>query len=43
MFLTYEWIKLWCIYATEYYSAIRKCIQVSSKEVDEPAAYYRVR
>ena len=35
-----EWIKkMWYIYKTEYYSAI-KHIWVSSDEVDEPRTYY---
>ena len=37
-----KWIrKLWYIYTTKYYSAIKKeCIWVSSNEVDETGAYY---
>ena len=36
-----EWIrKLWYIYTMEYYSAIKKCIGVSSNEVNETGAYY---
>ena len=37
-----EWIqKLWYIYTTEYYSAIKKeHIQISPNEMDEPRAYY---
>ena len=36
-----EWIrKLWYIYTMEYYSAIKKCIWISSNQVDETGAYY---
>ena len=38
-----EWIrKLWYIYMTDYYSAIKKkeCISVSSNEGGETGAYY---
>ena len=36
-----KWIrKLWYIYTMEYYSAIKKCIWISSNEVDETGAYY---
>ena len=37
-----EWIrKLWYIYTTEYYSAIKKeCIWISLNEVDETGAHY---
>ena len=39
-----EWIrKLWYIYTMEYYSAIKKCIWISSNEVDEIGAYYTER
>ena len=40
---TEEWReKLWCIYIMKCYSAIEKkeCIWVSSRDVDEPRAYY---
>ena len=36
-----EWIrKLWYIYTMEYYSAIKKFIWISSKEMDETGAHY---
>ena len=39
--LTEEWIrKLWYIYTTENYSAIKRNSWISSNEVDEPRNYY---
>ena len=36
-----EWMrKLWYAYTMEYYSAINKCIWISSNEVDETGTYY---
>ena len=36
-----EWIRqLWYIYSMEYYSSIKKCILISSNEMDETGAYY---
>ena len=36
-----EWIrKLWYIHTMEYYSAIKKCIWISSNKADETGAYY---
>ena len=38
---THEWIKkMWHIYTTEHYSALKKNKSVSSSEVDEPRACY---
>ena len=42
--LTDEWVKkLWYLFTMEYYSAIKKQIRLSSCEVDEPRASYRVK
>jgi len=39
--LAFKWIlKLWYIYLLEYYSAIKKCIWISSNMVGEIGAYY---